>query len=283
MLHVRHFQNADLWQADDLAQLDQAYPAQPILFSHGLAGHPLLDYASLARAAALLPASCIEWRKASEAQAFVPQRPSSEDLQALFARQGAVKSWLMLRGLENLPEYRTLIDDILAPVAHLSASKTGTLHQPRAFLFLSTAGAVTPFHFDPEHNILFHLQGPKSFHLFADKPPYVNDADQFRFHATGDNLLAPPNDVEAGGTAYALEAGQALYVPYKWPHMVQVGDAPSLSLSITWTSDWSLARDAAWRGAALLRRIGIPAQAMPDWPATAPVRSLIGKVAGHLL
>ena len=279
MLHSCNFQNAELWPADALAQFSAAYPAQPALFSHSLAGHPLLDRAMLAEAAALLPASHVEWRKAGDGAGFFLTMPDVETLKSLFAGKVHGASWLMLRGMEELPDYRALIDEILAPVAHVSAAQTGTLHQPRAFLFLSTAGAITPFHFDPEHNILFHLDGPKSFHLFEARPPHLNDADHFRLHRTGDNLLVLPAQAEA--TTYQMSAGDALYVPYKWPHTVQVGDAPSLSLSITWTSDWSLARDAAWRGEAVLRRLGLPTPPLPDWPARTPVRSMIGKATSR--
>jgi hypothetical protein len=278
MLHAQDFKRAPLWQADAFARLTSAYPAQPLLFDHQLMGHPLLAREMLAEAAGQLPSTHIEWRKAGDVQSFVPTVPDAKLLKALFSGAVPGTSWLMLRGLEDLPDYRALIDEILAPIAALSKDKTGALHQPRAFLFLSTASALTPFHFDPEHNILFHLDGSKSFHLFRSEPPYLTDADHFRLHGTGDNLLSLPPQHEGAGTDYALEPGQALYVPYKRPHWVKVGEAPSLSLSITWTSDWSLACDAAWRGEALLRRIGMPAQNMPDWPETAPVRSMLGKL-----
>jgi hypothetical protein len=282
MLHAQNFKTVDIWQADALAELAGAYPAQPLLFDHQLVGHPLLGRDMLAAAAAELPATHVEWRKASDAKAFVPTAPDAAMLKSIFAGAVPGTSWLMLRGLEDSPDYRALIDEILAPIAKLSKDKTGALHQPRAFLFLSTASALTPFHFDPEHNILFHLEGAKSFHLYPSEPPFLQDEDQFRLHGTGDNLLSLPEHGEAAGTAYSLKPGQALYVPYKRPHWVKVGDAPSLSLSITWTSDWSLSRDAAWRGEALLRRLHVPTLAMPDWPQRAPVRSTLGKLSGLL-
>ncbi len=280
MLYAQNFENAELWRADALGQLASAYPAQPLLFEHQLVGHPLLERERLAKAAAELPLTHIEWRKADDPKAFVPTVPDEALLKSIFANDVPGTSWLMLRGLEDLPDYRALIDDILAPIAALSIGKTGQLHQPRAFLFLSTATALTPFHFDPEHNILFHLEGPKSFHLFPSDPPFLQEADQFRLHGTGNNLLCLPKHDDDEDFAHTLKPGDALYVPYKRPHWVKVGNAPSLSLSITWTSDWSLAQDAAWRGEALLRRWGAPSRPMPNWPKQAPVRSALGKLSG---
>jgi hypothetical protein len=271
--------STNCWRADGLATLSDVYPARTAAFAHDLAGHPLFDQAALVEAAVALPSSLVELRGADSADQFAPMAVTRDALAAMFAGGTDQNAWLMLRGLERLPAYRALIDDILAPVAELAAPKTGKLHQPRAFLFCASAGALTPYHFDPEHNILFHLKGPKRFCLHRDKSPHLTAADHFRLHDKGENLLGVPE--HAGVNMFDLEPGTALYVPYKWPHWVEVGDAPSLSLSVTWTSDWSLARDAAWRGESFLGQLGIAHRPMPDWPHTTPVRTALGRAAGR--
>jgi hypothetical protein len=272
---------ADQWRADALSSMTCAYPAQPTVFCHDLGGHMLLNGSALVDAALSLPAECVELRGAGTAEKFLPMPVTPQALNEMFAGTTTENAWLMIRGLETLPAYRALIDALLGPVAALARKKTGSLHQPRAFLFCASARALTPYHFDPEHNILFHLKGSKRFFLHPDRPPYLSADDHARLHAKGKNLLGVP--IVGGATAFDLAPGRALYVPYKWPHWVEVGDEPSLSLSVTWTSDWSLARDDGWRGNAVLRRLRLPHRLMPDWPNTTPVRTAIGKTAGRFL
>jgi Cupin-like domain len=281
MLHQPISFSNQCWRADALALMDCAYPAHPTVFSHDFVGHPLLESAALIEAAVALPSESVELRGAGAAGTFCPMPVTPQALDEMLAGPTTRNAWLMIRGLEALPAYRDLIDGILGPVATLARKKTGKVHQPRAFLFCASARSLTPYHFDPEHNILFHIRGPKRFSLQPARDPFLSIDDHLRLHEMGENLLGEPIGSEAA--AFDLEPGSALYVPYKWPHWVEVGGAPSLSLSVTWTSDWSLARDSAWRAESLFRRLRLRHRPMPDWPKTTPVRSAIGAATGRIL
>src|SRR3546814_5379175 len=37
---------------------------------------------------------------------------------------------------------------------------------PQGFLFISSPGSITPYHFDPEHNILLQLRGTKVMNVW---------------------------------------------------------------------------------------------------------------------
>ena len=48
--------------------------------------------------------------------------------------------------------------------------------KPQGFIFVSSPDAVTPYHFDPEHNILLQLRGTKAMTLFpAGDPRFAPD------------------------------------------------------------------------------------------------------------
>jgi hypothetical protein len=57
--------------------------------------------------------------------------------------------------------------------------------------------------------------------------------------------------------------GEALFVPVMAPHFVRNGPAPSVSLSITWRSEWSFAEADARAFNGLLRRNGLNPRARP--------------------
>ena len=59
------------------------------------------------------------------------------------------------------------------------------------------------------------------------------------FHRGGHRNLAWSDEFAARGEAFDLAPGDSIYVPVKAPHWVKNGPEPSISLSITWRSEWS--------------------------------------------
>ena len=48
-----------------------------------------------------------------------------------------------------------------AAVAQAIEAATGAMLTPQGFIFVSSPDSVTPYHFDPEHNILLQIRGTK--------------------------------------------------------------------------------------------------------------------------
>lgn len=248
---------------DDLRSLGGAYPLAPCLMRHSLADHPLLSTAALADAAARLDPALVEHRAATT-------------IDAPFARGGDV--WTMLRFLDRLPDYAALIEAVIAEIAPVVTPVTGKPHTLRGFAFVSSPAAITPFHFDPEYNLLFQISGTKTFALYPPTPPALLHGAHAKLHCGGDNILAHDESLAGLGRHFVLRPGDVLYVPYKSPHWVEVGDDSSISLSITWQSAWTDAQRDAHRFAA---RIGRSAH-LPPWPQTPRVRALAGRVIDRL-
>ena len=60
-----------------------------------------------------------------------------------------------------------------------------------AFIFVSSPGAVTPFHIDPEWNFLLQVRGRKIIHVFpADDRSLVSEEELERFYSGGHRNLA---------------------------------------------------------------------------------------------
>lgn len=263
-----------------VAALAAAYPQRAVRFAHDLVTHPLLSLDALAAAAARMNPAHVEVRRGDEGAGgefshLTDLQPAAPQIIRGIAQSGC---WVMLRFAEQLPPYRALLEKTLKPFASVVAAQTGPMRDLRAFIFISSHAMVTPFHCDPEYNILFQIAGDKSFRTFPSTIPFIDPEAEERLHRTGDNLLAWDEGFLAEATDHQLAPGTALYVPYKTPHLVQVAGGPSISLSLTWKSDWSLAQDEAHRFNAAVRAMGLRPMSVPAWPKRTPLRTVASKL-----
>ncbi len=65
---------------------------------------------------------------------------------------------------------------------------------------------------------------------------------------------------------FPLGPGDGVFVPVMAPHFVRNGPEPSISLSITWRSEWSYEEADARAFNAVLRKAGLRPQAPGRWP-----------------
>jgi hypothetical protein len=144
------------------------------------------------------------------------------------------------------------------------------------FIFVSSPGAVTPFHLDPEHNILLQIRGSKTMMIVPGTEDVVPHEKHEAYHVGGHRNVPWNDDYETRGEKFELTPGEAVHVPLMWPHWVKNGPEPSVSFSITWKSDW-IYQEADVRGMNhLLRRWGVD----PKPPAPFPHRN-IGKALAY--
>jgi hypothetical protein len=265
---------------DDRAALARAYPLHPATFAHALADHPLLTLDALADAAAQMNPAHVEVRRGDGGAGgeFAHLTEAERAAPHVIRHIAASGCWAMLRFAEQLPTYRALMEAALAPFADVVRAQTGPMRDCHAFVFIASDAMVTPFHCDAEYNILFQISGDKSFRTFPPGAPFMSAEAEEHMHRTGENLLRWDDAYLYAGTDHRLVPGDALYVPYKAPHLVTVAAGPSISLSLTWKSDWSMAQDEAHRFNAALRKIGLRPFAVPPWPARTPARTVANKL-----
>lgn len=277
---MRQFSTVRDMRGDAADALAGVYPARAGMFAHDLTRHPLLTLDALADAAARMNPAHVELRHANRGAGgdFEQQADAAARAPAAIRAIAGSGCWAMLRFAEQLPEYRALMEGTLAPFAAVVAAQTGPMRDCRAFVFISSDAMVTPFHCDAEYNMLFQIAGDKSFRTFAPAEPWLSAADEERMHASGDNLLRWHDDYAAQGTDNRLSPGDALFVPYKAPHYVTVAGGPSISLSLTWKSDWSLAQDEAHRFNRAMRQIGLNPRPVPAWPERATGKAVAAKL-----
>ncbi|UVI38431.1 transcriptional regulator [Qipengyuania spongiae] len=247
-----------------------AYPEIPHILQHQLTQDARLELGALAGLAEQLPETSIEYNR-GDLPVGVDGKPSSTGLLIgdTIRHIATSNSWAVLKNVEQVPEYRALLLDLLGELHPAIEAKTGAMLTPQGFVFISSPHAVTPYHFDPEHNILLQLTGTKVMTQFpAGDARFAPDTTHESYHTGGARELAWRDDMLAEGTQYPLSPGEALFVPVMSPHFVQNGPRSSISLSITWRSEWSYAEADARAFNARLRLLGLAPRAPGRWPAT---------------
>lgn len=246
-----------------------SYPEQPHLLTHKLHEHDLLTLNALAELAESLPAPSVEYNRGDLPLGVDPDDDVTNGLTIgeTIRSVDTNGSWAVLKNIEQRPEYEKLLLDLLAELKPRIEATTGELMTPEGFIFVSSPNAVTPFHFDPEHNILLQLKGSKVMTQFpAADERIISPREHERYFLGGHRNLVWNEDFGAHGTPFHLTPGQAIYVPVMAPHHVRVGPDPSISLSITWRSQWSYAEKDAHAFNAVLRRFGLRPRAPSRFP-----------------
>ena len=265
------------FDAAALATLAGAYPEAPVLLGHGLAGHPLLRLDALAALARRIRPVDAEYNRADLPVGIDPDDTPSNGLSVEETIRSIEQcgSWMVLKFVEQDPLYRTLLAETLGELAEVVRPSTGAMLKQEAFVFISSPGAVTPFHFDPEHNILLQIRGSKVMTIFpASDEALVSGEQHEAFHNGGHRNLAWHDDFAARGQEFALEPGRAVYVPVKAPHWVKNGPDVSISFSVTWRSEWSYREEYARRMNAVLRQAGLSPASPKRYPHQNHLKSL---------
>lgn len=228
------------FEAASAAVFSESYPGAHARLQHKLQDHPLLSLDRLLLLSQALPQRSIEY---NAGDLPIGQRPDETPMNGLspeetIRRIAENKSWLVLKNIEQDGAFEALLNEILGDFSSIVRKATGEMHKCEGFLFISSPGSVTPFHMDPEHNILMQIRGSKTFHLFSSSiSAIVSDEQHEDFHRQDGHRNLPYRDeFEKYDMAISLTPGDALYVPVKTPHWVKVGPEVSISLSVTWRS-----------------------------------------------
>jgi Cupin-like domain len=254
------------------------YPESAGKLTHDLTNHALFSLEALVALAQRLDPIHVEYNRADLPIGIDPDAVESNGLSIADTIRSIEEngSWMVLKFIEKDPVYKALLEETLAEIAPVAAPCTGKMLKQEGFIFISSPDAVTPFHFDPEHNILLQLRGSKVMTVFPpDDEAIVAGDEHERFHAGGHRNLPWHDDFAAKGQAFDLSPGEAIYVPVKAPHWVKNGPDLSISFSITWRSEWSFMEADARALNGLLRGLGMN----PASPKRFPHQNVIKSVA----
>jgi hypothetical protein len=262
-------------------QFDACYPEQAGVLEHNMQAHALLTLEALAELGTALPAKSVEYNPGDLPVGIKPEDVPDNGMSIgdTIRMIDSAASWAVLKNIEQVPEYEALLLSLLEEIRPILEAKTGQMLKPQGFVFVSSPNAVTPYHFDPEHNILLQLRGEKWMTTFpAGQARFAADEIHEGYHLGGHRNLVWQDKFEAEGTRHHLTPGKAIFVPVMAPHFVKVGPDPSISLSITWRSDWSFEEADARAFNGWLRKRGVAPRAPGRFPARNRAKAIAWRV-----
>jgi hypothetical protein len=249
----------------DPEQLAHAFDREPFALRHQLAQHPLLQLPRIIELARTLPSQSVEYNAGdiplNQDPSLTPRNGLS--IEQTLERIEDCRSWMVLKDVQNDPHYRQLLDQCLDQIQPSTEHVAPGMCQRKAFIFVSSPEAITPYHVDFEYNILLQVRGEKIITVFdpVDRAVFSEIARE-QFVCGAHRNLEYEDAFAAHGRAFHLRPGLGVHVPLTSPHWVQVGDQTSVSLSITFQSARSHRLELAHLANAQLRRFGIqPRQA----------------------
>jgi len=238
-----------------------AYPDRPVQLTHLLAGHPLLTLPALAQLAERMPNDSVEYNRGDLPLGVKPEDTPGNGL-SLGDTIRTIEtngSWAVLKNVERDTAYGELLEAALEDLRPIVEASTGPMLHREAFIFITSPGSVTPFHMDPEHNILLQIRSDKTMTVFPthDEETVPAEKSESFSHGGHRNLIWEDRFIERG-MAVHLNPGEAIHVPVKAPHFVKNGEGVSVSFSVTWRSVRSVAESELHSLNARLRAKGLP-------------------------
>src|SRR5215467_13054028 len=212
----------------DAAEFRANFNRSAFLFRHHLKGHPLLDLGRLIKLAASLPEQHVEYNAGDLPVSIDYYSTPRTGLSAeeTIRRIEDCCSWMVLKRVEDDPDYRRLLDDCLDEVQPLSDLLEPGMYERAGSICVSSPGAVTPYHMDHEINFLLQVRGSKTIHTFDrwDRSVLSEQALERYFCGTTIDRNMELSQASAGkAKIFELSDGYGLHIPTTSPHFVKNG------------------------------------------------------------
>lgn len=147
-------------------------------------------------------------------------------------------SWLQIRHIQLISQYRDMVRQCMDEIMSIVQPRRLGIQQPVGYILMSSPGAVTPFHFDNEHNFLLQISGTKTVHTWsAEDEQAVTSGDKERYYRHGYHDVEFDQKLQNSTTKYELTPGVGLHIPVHSPHWVVTGSEVAVSLAITFLTD----------------------------------------------
>ncbi|MFV0445591.1 MAG: cupin-like domain-containing protein [Planctomycetaceae bacterium] len=218
------------------AEFASHFSREPFLIGHRLCSHPLFEVERLLALAQRMPARCIEYNAGELPVSIEHAQTPMNGLSAeeTIRRIAECKSWIVLKYVEQDPEYGALLQECLREVRPHSEPIAPGMCAAQAFVFLTSPNSVTPYHIDPEHNFLLQIRGSKTIHLYDGRDRNLLSEEHLEdFYCDRGRNMKFESWYDEKAWVFNLPAGQGLHFPVTYPHWVQNSDDISISFSIT--------------------------------------------------
>lgn len=264
---------------------DQArfQPMRIMPVRHRLMGHPLLEMGPLCELAKRLEASGgvrAHNDGAAAATSFFDapnSHPIDGTVQDTIRNIEKARAWTALHNIQNDPLYRTLVDEVLDYVQPMTEGLDPGMCHRAGWIFITSPGAITPYHLDHEHNFILQIAGKKAIHVFDPLDRSITSSEALeRFHMKlSRELVVYKPESQARAHVFDAGPGDGAYMPSTSPHWVQNGDEVSITVSFTYYTKRTLQQKAVHRANYALRALGYHPQPIGQSPARDTVKRVL--------
>lgn len=241
-----------------------SYNRLPFIVRHQLAGHPLLTLESLFALCRRLPRDAVQFRRGvipgnANFDTSYDRYRDGLSFEATLDHFEELKAYVCIYNPERDSIYRPLIEGLLADIATATADIDPVITWFSTYIFVSTSGAVTPYHMDREMNFLLQVRGDKDVALWDPADPEIlsePDKDHLLFAFASWRPVYKPS-FEAKAMHFDLHPGFGVHHPFIAPHRVHTLDCLSISLALTFRTLKSDMLTKAHSFNEMLRRLGM--------------------------
>lgn len=242
---------------------------------HRLYDHPLLTLAPLVELGERLEARGRVRTHADDATAgtsFIeaPQlHPNRQSAKQTLQSIRDAHAWMSLLNVQTDPTYRELVGTVLDDIRPEIESEDPGMCARAGWIFVASPNAVTPFHFDKEHNFILQIQGSKRVYVWDPDDTVVaseHARDHFH-HLHSRDLMSWRDEFRERAHVFDLEPGQGAYMPSTSPHMVENGGETSITMSFTYLTNATRRNALLHTTHAQMRKLGMVPPPVGRFPA----------------
>ncbi|MBS2032790.1 MAG: cupin-like domain-containing protein [Deltaproteobacteria bacterium] len=258
------------------------HPFKVMAVQHQLMDHPLLKLERLVELGDRLAKTGSVRHHNDQAKpdtnfVFAPESHRARLSPAETLRQiEKAQAWLALHNVQQDPVYRGLVDEVLDFVKPLVDMKDPGMCHRAGWIFVTSPGAVTPYHMDHEHNFILQIRGNKTLHVWEplDREVVSERALELFHGKLSRELVVYRDELLARAHVFQLKPGMGGYMPQTAPHWVKNGDEVSITASFTFYTDATRRRALLHRGNEKLRAVGITPSPVGSTPLVDGVKHL---------
>jgi hypothetical protein len=258
----------------DRGLFERSFDREPFAFTHNLHALDAFGFDSLTALAKKFAGHPRDFFVSASAPAadsdFFSVPHGHHPLEEAMARLDSGRVRVLLKRPEDHdPRFRAILDQLYAQVLDLRGGMRGErLVRLESALFITSASATTPFHFDPEIAFFSQIEGEKVYHMYS--PAVLGEPELEKFYLQG---MVSIGQVPLEGRdprhehVFALRPGLGMHQPQNSPHWVETRAQRSISYSFVFETD---ATRAAGRTRAFnhyLRKVGLEPQHPGAHPA----------------
>jgi len=236
-----------------------------LTFLHSLRGHPLMTLPSFVELARRRPKDRVrvynsETVTAGERLEGVADKyGSGRTLDEMTGDIEQNKTYLFIQNVETDPVYAPFVRELLDEVKIALRAKGRKMVCGWGWVFISAPNAVTPYHRDHEQTCLLQLTGTKTLNVFpvSDREVCSEDENEFFHSQSSLQKTVYKESLQPKARTFELKPGDGLYMPFSAPHWVQNGPETSVSFSVTYATEDTVALEHTYKMNALLRKVGL--------------------------